>query len=304
MAARATVLILALAAGGLMPAVDRTAAAAVDAGSQPAGTNNRPKVRIVSLVPALTEMLFAIGAGPQVVGVSSFDEFPAEVKKLPQVGALLDPDTERILALRPDLVMVYGSQTEQERQFQRAGIQTFSYRHGGIDVILQTIRDLGVASGRQAAAAAVTRTLQARLDGIRARVAGRRRPAVLLVFERQPKTLREIYASGGIGFLNEILTIAGGRNVFEAVTREAVQPSTESLLTAAPEVVIEVRARGMLEPGDDADDRRAWATLSSLPAVRRNRVHILNGQYLVVPGPRLADAAETLARTLHPDAFR
>jgi iron complex transport system substrate-binding protein len=81
-------------------------------------------------------------------------------------------------------------------------------------------------------------------------------------------------------------------------------PFSQSLLAAAPEVVIEVRARGMLEPGGEAEDRRAWATLSSLPAVRRNRVHILNGQYLVVPGPRLADATEALARTLHPDAFR
>jgi iron complex transport system substrate-binding protein len=303
MAARATVLILALAAGGLIPAVDRAAAAAVNAGSQPAG-NNRPAARIVSLVPALTEMLFAIGAGPLVVGVSSFDEFPADVTKLPRVGALLDPDTERILTLRPDMVIVYGSQTEQERQFQRACIRTFSYRHGGIEVILQTIRDLGAATGRQAAAVTVTAELQARLDGIRARVAGRPRPRVLLVFERQPKTLREIYASGGAGFLNEMLAIAGGQNVFEAIKRESVQPSTESLLAAAPEVVIEVRARGMLEPGGEAEDRRAWATLSSLPAVRRNRVHILNGQYLVVPGPRLADATEALARTLHPDAFR
>ena len=263
-----------------------------------------PARRIVSLVPALTEMLFAIGAGPQVVGVSSFDEFPDQVKRLPRVGALLDPDTERILSLRPDLVIVYGSQTEQEQQFQRAGIRTFSYRHGGIAVILQTMRDLGVATGQQTGAATVTAGLQARLDGIRARVAGRTRPKVLLVFERQPKTLREIYASGGTGFLNEILEIAGGRNVFETITRESVQPSTETLLAAAPDVVIEVRARGMLEPGDATAEQRTWATLSSLPAVRGNRVHILNGQYLVVPGPRLADATETLARTLHPDAFR
>ena len=77
--------------------------------------------RIVSLVPALTEMLFAIGAGPQVVGVGNFDNFPPEVKALPRVGALLDPDTERILVLRPTLVLTYGSQTELNKQFARAG---------------------------------------------------------------------------------------------------------------------------------------------------------------------------------------
>ncbi len=299
MAARATVLILALAAGGLLPSGGHPAAWA---GGQ-AAPAAPPAARVVSLVPALTEMLFAIGAGPQVVGVSSFDEFPAAVKQLPRVGALLDPDTERILSLRPDMVIVYGSQSEQERQFQRAGIRTFSYRHGGIDVILRTIRDLGAATGRQAEAAKVTATLTARLNGIRARVAGRPRPRVLLVFERQPKTLREIYASGGVGFLNEMLAIAGGRNVFEAVKRESVQPSTEDLLGAAPDVIIEVRARGMLETDGAAGDR-AWATLSSLPAVRANRVHVLDGDYLVVPGPRLVEATEAIARTLHPDAFR
>jgi iron complex transport system substrate-binding protein len=260
--------------------------------------------RIVSLVPSLTEMLFAIGAGPKVVGVSSFDEFPPEVTKLPRVGALIDPDTERILSLRPDLVLVYGSQAEHEKQFQRAGIRTFSYRHGGIPVILDSIRDLGAVTGRQAAATKVVSDLRARLDRVRSRVAGRPRPTVALIFERQPQTLREIYASGGTGFLHEILETAGGRNAFAEAKMESVQPSTETLLAAAPDVVIEIQARGMLEPAHEAAGRKVWATLSSLPAVRNNRVYILSGQYLVVPGPRLADAAERLARTLHPAAFK
>ena len=291
MAARPAILILAI--------VVTCAAAAPSAGQTP-----KPATRIVSLVPALTEMLFAIGAGPRVVGVSSFDEFPPEVARLPRVGALIDPDTERILSLRPDLVIVYGSQADQEKQFQRAGIRTFSYRHGGIPVILQTIRDLGAQTGRQAAAAKVVSDLQARLDRVRARVAGRPRPTVALVFERQPGTLREIYVSGGVGFLNEMLGIAGGVNVFADVQKESVQPSTETLLSRAPDVIIEVRARGLVEEREAATERNVWSTLSSLPAVRNNRVHILSGQYLVVPGPRLGDATEALARALHPGAFK
>jgi iron complex transport system substrate-binding protein len=269
-----------------------------------AQANDKPPRRIVSLVPALTEMLFAIGAGPRVVGVSSFDEFPPEVAKLPRVGALIDPDTERILSLRPELVIVYGSQDEQQAQFQRAGIRTFSYRHGGVPVVLDTISALGALTGQAAQAAGVVATLRARLDAVRTRVAGRPRPRVMLVFERQPRTLREIYASGGVGFLNEILDIAGGRNVFADAKSESVQPSTETIIARAPDIVIEVRARGLLDPGDVVSERAVWATLSSLPAVRTNRVHLLNGQYLVVPGPRLADAAETFARTIHPAAFK
>ena len=125
-----------------------------------------PARRIVSLVPAVTEMLFAIGAGPQVVAVSSFDDFPPEVKSLPRVGALLDPDVERILTLRPDLVITYGSQGSVEAQLARAGIRTFSYRHGGVGAIVQTVRDLGSVTGRAS---------QARREGPRDRDAVRQR---------------------------------------------------------------------------------------------------------------------------------
>jgi iron complex transport system substrate-binding protein len=260
--------------------------------------------RIVSLVPALTEMLFAIGAGPQVIGVSSFDQFPPEVGKLPRLGALLDPDTERILSLRPTLVAIYGSQTELEAQFKRAGVSTYVYRHGGIDTIYRTMRELGDATGHRPQADRVVRDLQTRIDAVRMRVRGRTRPKVLLVIGRQPGTLREIYVSGGVGFLQEMLDIAGGRNVFADVRRESAQPSQETILARAPELVVEVHAEGMFKTSSVEREKAVWAPLSSLPAVRNDRVHVLIGQYLVVPGPRFADAAERLARTIHPGAFK
>ena len=260
--------------------------------------------RIVSLVPALTEMFFAIGAGPQVVGIGNFDNFPPEVKTLPRVGALLNPDTDRILALRPTLVATYGSQTDLNEQFARAGIKTFVYRHGGISTIFQTMRDLGDATGHRAQADRVVRDLQARLDAVRTRVKGLQKPRVLLVIGRQPKALREIYVSGGQGFLHEMLEIAGGQNVFADVLRESVQPSQETLIARKPDIVIETHAEGMFQTSDVSGEQAVWSALSSLPAVRNRRVHVLIGQYLVVPGPRFAQATETLARTIHPEAFK
>jgi iron complex transport system substrate-binding protein len=262
-----------------------------------------PPRRIVSLVPAITEMLFAIGAGPQVVAVSSYDEFPPEVKALPKVGALLDPDTERILALRPDLVIVYGSQSDLEKQLERSGHSTFSYRHGGIPTTLNTIRELGVATGHRVEADQLASSLQSRLDAVRARVKGSTPVRTMLIFERQPGTLREVYASGGVGFLNEMLTIAGGSNVFADVTKESVQPSIETMLARAPSVILEVRAAGLIEK-TPSPERDVWSALSSIPAVRNRRVHLLTGDYLVVPGPRLAAATEAYARALHPEAFK
>jgi iron complex transport system substrate-binding protein len=272
------------------------------------GSSREPQTaaphRIVSLVPALTEMLFAIGAGSEVVGVGSYDEFPPEVKKLPRVGALINPDTERIFALRPDLVITYGSQAELEAQFSKVGIRTFSYRHGGIATVLASIRDLGRAASHPDEAERVARELETRLAAIRARVQGRPRPRTLLVFERQPKTLRDVYASGGEGFLHEILDAAGGANVFADVKRESVQPSQETLLARSPDVIIEIRAVGLLEASEARDARSVWAALGSVPAVRSGQIHLLTGEYLVVPGPRLAQATEALARVLHPEVFR
>jgi len=259
--------------------------------------------RIVSLVPALTEVLFEIGAGPQVVAVSSYDEIPEEVKKLPKVGALLDPDTERIFSLRPDMVIVYGSQSDLQAQLPKAGIRPFSYRHGGIATTLETIRELGVATGHAAEAVRLTSSLQQRLDAVRAKVKGRPQPKTLLVFGRQPGTLREVYASGGIGFLHDMLEVAGGRNVFADVQRESVQPSIETLLTRAPEVILEVRATGLTDRRMEAE-RGSWSVLASVPAVRNGRIHLLTGDYLVVPGPRLAAATEAFAHALHPEAFQ
>lgn len=254
--------------------------------------------RIVSLVPAVTEMLFAIGAGPQVVGVSSFDKHPEEVKTRARVGALVDPDVERILGLRPDLVVIYATQDELRTQLARAGITSFVYRHHGLADIPEALRALGAASGRKAGADAAAMVFEQRVARVRAAVAGRARPRTLLVFGREPSSLRNVHASGGTGFLHDALTAAGGDNVFADVPRESVQASTELILARAPEVIVELRTSALL--GETGSPASPWRRLASVPAVRHNRVHTLSGDYLVVPGPRMADAVEALARVLHP----
>ena len=278
--------------------------AQAETGRQASVRDGGQVTRIISLVPALTEVLFAIGAGPQVVAVSSYDDFPPEVKALPRVGALLDPDVERILALRPNLVLTYGSQNALEMQLTRAGIRTFTYRHGGVAGVLETVRDLGAATGHAADGERKAREIEAQLDAVRTTVRPFSRPRTLLVFSRQPQSLQQMYVSGGGGFLDDILQIAGGANVFADVPRESVQPSHETLLARAPEVIIELHSAGMMASTGVLRERSLWATLASIPAVRSDRIHFLEGSYLVVPGPRVGLAAEALARALHPEAFR
>lgn len=264
-----------------------------------------PPTRIISLVPALTEMLFAIGAGPLVVGVGSYDEFPPEVKSLARVGALLDPDMERMLSLRPDLVLIYGSQSDLQTQLTRAGVRTYNYRHAGLEGVFRTIDELGTLLERKADADRVARDLRAQIDAVAERVKGRRRPRTLLVFERDPASLRGLFVSGGRGFLHDVLEASGGTNVFADVDRESVQPSLETLLARAPEVIVEVQASGVFGPEKPAAGQPdVWSALASVPAVKERRIHRLVGQYLVVPGPRLGRATEAVARVLHPEAFK
>jgi iron complex transport system substrate-binding protein len=259
--------------------------------------------RIVSLVPSITEMLFAIGGGPAVVGVGSFDREPPEIGRLPRVGGLLDPDLERILSLRPDLVIAYDSQTDLRSQLEAARIPMFVYAHAGLGDVTQTLRDLGRRVGRVREADQLASTIDRDLAAIRARVRERTRPRTLLVFAREPRTLRNVYVSGGVGFLHDMLDVAGGTNVFGDVRRQSLQVSTETLLGIAPEVIVDLRYSGEIRPDDVSLERDAWRVLPALPAVRTGRVYVLVGDEFVIPGPRVAAATLKLARALHPDAF-
>lgn len=259
----------------------------------------QPK-RMISLVPNVTEILFAIGAGPQVIAVSSYDVEPPEVRALPTVGALVDPDTERIIALRPDLVITYGSQVDLQTQLKAVSIPFFDYRHGGLDHIMVTMRALGQRTGHVEQADKVARALETAIAAVKNRVAGRPRPKTLLVFGREPGSLRNIYASAGKGFLHDMLTVAGGEDVLKDIDKESAQVSTEMILARRPDVIIELNAANRLNDADLKAVLAPWSALSSVPAVRNKRVIILTGSGLTVPGPRVIDGIERMARALHP----
>jgi iron complex transport system substrate-binding protein len=258
--------------------------------------------RVVSIIPATTEMLFAMGAGDRLVAVGTYDRFPPEVERLPRVGALLDPNVERILSLRPDLVILYGTQTDLRQQLDRAHVPYYSYLHRGLPDITQTIRSLGARVGVERAANTLADRIERQLADIRAKAGTSARPKTLLVFGREPGTLRNIDASGGVGFLHDMLETAGGANALEDVKQQSVMLSTELVLARAPDVIIELRyARGDTTAPTDL---RAWDALPAVPAVRNHKVFMLQGEEFVVPGPRVVLATERLARTLHPELFR
>jgi len=260
--------------------------------------------RIVSLIPSVTEMLFAIGDGDDVVGVSSFDHYPPAVEGRTRVGGLLDPDFERILALRPDLVIVYGTQGALIDRLARAGVPMFNYEHAGLADITRTLRQIGDRVGRSAVAARLADDIERELGEIRTKTSTSAKPKTMIVFEREAGTLRGMFASGGIGFLHDILVVAGGTNVFADVPRQSLQVTAETVLARAPEAILEIRSGESWTPQRIASERDVWRALASVPAVRTGRIYLLTDEMISIPGPRVAEATLAVAKTLHPDLFK
>jgi len=245
-------------------------------------------------------MLYAMGAGARVVAVSSFDHFPADVDRLPRVGALVDPDFEKILSLRPDLVVTYGSQTDLATKLAKASVPTFVFRHGSLADVTTMLRELGRRIGMVADAERVAMGIERQLAAIRVRVAREGRPKTLLVIGREPRSLRAVNVSGGYGFLNDLLALAGGTNIFGDVKRESLLVATETILARAPEVILELHYTDAPSRTLIDHERAAWSILSAVPAVKHGRVELLFGEELVLPGPRVVLTAAAFARALHP----
>jgi len=282
----------------------RPHAPATAATSGARGFSRAEPQRIISLIPAVSEMIFAMGAGDRLVGVSNYDRFPPEVTKLPRVGGLLDPNVERILELRPDLVIAYATQRELLERLDRARLPYYSYEHRALPDIMQTIRAVGARIGVADRGNALASRMEESLAAIRAATAPLPHPSTLLVFGRDPGSVRGLYASGGYGFLHDMLEIAGGANVFGDIKQQSVQATTEMLLTRRPEVIVELRYGNRLTGDEAAKDLQVWSRLASIPAVKTHRIHVLVGDEFVIPGPRVVDATRELAQMLHPEAVQ
>ncbi|HVA38624.1 MAG TPA: ABC transporter substrate-binding protein [Candidatus Dormibacteraeota bacterium] len=234
--------------------------------------------RIVSLAPSLTEDLFALGAGGQVVGTSAYSSFPPEARKLPVIDAAGWIDAEKILALRPDFVIGLPSDAARTTSLQRAKVPVFLMRDDSYDDIFRNLDELGVLTGRLDAAQGVETRVRSRVEDLKKKAAALRvHPRIFFVLDVDP-----IYTAGRGSYLDTLLTMAGGRNV---VASSVAYPnfSAERLLAEQPDALI-VASAVNLTP---LLSRAPW---SDLRAVREGRVYrVPPNSALEIPGPRVAD---------------
>lgn len=252
-----------------------------------------PADRVVSLIPAATEILFAVGAGDRVVGRTRYGTHPPAARDVPSVGEGMRPSAEAVLARRPDAVVVYAGQGNRGsiRRFEELGIPVLPLVHNTVPELTRNIRRLGRLTGRGAAADSLAREIRRRLARVAEVVGDRDRiPVYYDVWSEPPRTI------GAGSYLDSLVTLAGGRNVFGDQQSPSPQVSLESVAKRSPELILFPRGAGS-EARTPPAGRPGWENVG---AVRRDAVRPVDGELLHRLGPRIGEAAAHLAVVLHP----
>lgn len=255
--------------------------------------------RVVALAPNSAEILWELGVGHRLVGVSRYTVYPPQLAHVPRIGGQHDPNLETILTLGPDLIILRGRQEKLERLCRDRGITVFRDPTNRLADVYETITRLGAMFDRVEQADALCRRVRERLARVQARAAGRPAVKVLLTM-RGSDRLANVGTVGKGSYLHELIELAGGENVFGDLDVAYPQVSIEEIVARRPEVIIEVSPGGR-PAGGHAQLADQWHPLRQIPAVCNGRVHVLTEDYAMIPSPRLVLLAEKLLSLLHPD---
>jgi iron complex transport system substrate-binding protein len=270
----------------------------------PAGKASTPQPvpqRIITIAPNAAEIVAALGAADGLVGVSEFCVYPPGLAALPRVGGLFNPNLESILQLRPDLVILRGTAPELERLCHDSGIRLYHDPTENYEDIYTAIAELGEILHRQSAADALASNMRKRIAAIHGAVRRKPRPRVFFSIARDPTSLARVSSSGANTFVDSLITLAGGENIFHDLDIAYPEVSLEEVLTAQPDVIIE--AMPEKETTSELERRviEQWRSLGMMPAVRDGRIYILTDANLLIPSPRVVDSITRLAGVLHPE---
>ena len=264
-------------------------------------TIEKEPVRIVSLAPANTEMLFALGLGDRMVGVTEYCNYPEEATTKPIIGGYTTVNVERVVAQKPDLVVAYyGNGAETVDHLKKLGLTVITMNSDSVNGTFHDIALLGKATGKTAEAAALTESMQKRIDAVTEKLKGvTTTPTAFHCVWADP-----LWVSGGQTFQDEIISLAGGTNPFQDVNGWGII-TMERLLTTDPEMIIVDSGMGMGQGGYDVlkDYFYTEPRLQSLAAVKNKQVYVMNADIIDRGGPRIVDCLEELAQIIHPEVF-
>jgi iron complex transport system substrate-binding protein len=255
----------------------------------------KPPARIVSLAPSITEMLFAMEAGEQLVGVTDFCDFPPDALKKPKVG-YSNPNLESLVALQPDLVVAPNDFLKPDviGKLDQLKIPVFILADKNVEGIFVHIQTLGRIVGRSSKADTIAMQLRQQVAVIQRRIEGRAPVRMLYVLNSQP-----LITVGPGSFIDQLIRMAGGINVAAHSATPYPRLSMEAVLQEDPQVLVFPvgKAEGISE-----SEQQTWRQWSTMTAVRQGRLHQISADWLNRPGPRIARGLEALVEILHPDS--
>jgi cobalamin transport system substrate-binding protein len=256
---------------------------------------------LATTVPSVVEIVFAMGQGDHLVGRGRYCVWPLEARALPVIGDAIDLNFEKLVALRPELMVFNTSDTRRLDRLTRMSIRCLAPKMETVADVVTVIELLGHELEAPAAARQLTDRLRGELDEVREAARNLIRPKVLVTFPAILGGAGDVQVVGRETFVDELVTLAGGRNVARLSGYPRV--SAETVARWAPEVII-ISAPGDIAPGQtDESYRKAWSRWQSIPAVRDGRIEVLREPYLTLPGPRMGAAARLLLGVLHGDAL-
>lgn len=255
-----------------------------------------PPARIISLVPSVTEILYAIGAQDRLVGVTDFCDYPPEARSKPHVGGMLAPSLEGMVSLKPDLVVATSAGNRQETfdQLERLRIPVYVVNPVAVADVLDLIGRLGRLTDRGEAADRTVAALRERVRAVTARVEGRPRLRVLYVLWPDP-----LMVPGRGSLVSELIALAGGESVTADGGDGYPRYSLEAALARNPDIIV------LASHGSERSplSRDQWERLRQVPAIAAGRLYTIDGNLTHRYGPRIVDGLERLARFIHPEAF-
>jgi iron complex transport system substrate-binding protein len=253
-------------------------------------TLKKPAQRIISLAPHATELLFAAGAGTQIVGASSFSDYPPEARHIPSIGGYENLDIERILALQPDLVIAWhsGNGPRTLARLRELGLNVYASELTGLEDIPRSLEQFGILSGKHEIAHVEAAKLRARLKKMRRQYQTQDTLSVFYQIWHQP-----LMTIGSTHIINEVIQLCGGHNIFADQHSLALSISEETVLLRNPQVII---ASGMGEPRPEWVEN--WRRWPQLEAVAKGQLFFIHPDLLQRPSPRLLDGAEQLCSAL------
>ncbi|HIN87513.1 MAG TPA: hypothetical protein EYN05_02505 [Nitrospinaceae bacterium] len=259
--------------------------------------------RVISTSPAITEILFAIGAGDRVVGVTDFCNYPEQACRLPSIGGPLNPSTETWITLKPDLIIIQEDSEVIQKNAKIFKIPSLTVSVNNLNNILNSIQIIADSLHMPQAGHQLAIKIKTKIEGYRTHLKKIEPRQVLMLLSDTNDPSRDLYAVGRDTFLNELLTIAGGENVLPDTMARYPKVSKEYIIAKSPEIIIEVGPKSNLSKEETLARKKTWGKFSTLRAVKDDKLYFIGADYILIPGPRLLNILDDFTRTIHPELF-